>query len=1598
MKKIKLKVITISVIIIISIISIYLVFIRKIEVDKTKPLSFISRISKVKLSPEDCPMFYIPDESTNFTTCKEIDTNEKNELCKKENKIFYNNKCEKVLTEKECEDKTSKNEFYHLVPNEDTQKTTCRVMNKKEREEFCVFKNMFWTGDNCLDFLKKPEITINEIGANEVIIKVNIPDFNINLISIKYFLNLENEISEEDKSEENEIIGEIILRNEENKFILFKIDNLQDNTNFSIKVKFLTNINGYESPLSDKLDFVTPCNKKKFTDILCRKDFGPKGSTNTIVEEKYRDPKVKTWPFFKKPDPDNCKCREMTFEEKKDYCIDNFYSLFKINNRNVEITNDNCLPEIIKLEAPLSKKLVTSLNINQNIDGPIEEIKDYRIDYPYRLLLNWSMPDLNITGRGEDAAPIKYNIYRMIDDKYELIHEYYPKNDEKDLKWVDGDNKNFPKTKFQNKLEPNKEYFYKITAVNKAGEGEPLIDNGITIPRLITNEECNTIFDDPDEKINFRGFHQVINYSNNSCSAMPSNQRQLVCESLDMIQDPYPNYYIEENEIRTCAPLVENLAVPGRPEMKYLEKTSNSIKIKIIPPNNKGIPILSHYYVIWENRDTGDKGRLEDIENKGLLGTKILESNNFIIEHNNLLPGSEYNYKIVAVSINDKIWRYKSTNMLDGKPVGMSDSFSISATTDFTIPLMVPNLKLKTQSLNNLSFIIGKFEKGKEGGSTKGQNLASIIKYKITKQLLLDDSIIQEQSVNPNKIEEFIFELRNINKFNQNHTSKIQVSFDSNKEEYTVIDYNIEPRTKYEYRIYAKNDKIDSWSNLNSAIILKTPTLSPDFTCNDVTNINHTINLSKNILNKKIVRLSWDKSIDPNIEKFSKFKNIYTHTQTKYTINVQNLTDNILFNSFNVVNDNIIFIDGLTPGKSYNFIIFIEHYGTLELSNGYKNFVKCSNNPKLGNTLGLKELTQEDCKNEIFSDTNSIQGENVFMDIYNLRKPFICTKKNNESLTKWCKENKDENHIYWSEKKQCVIPKDGEWKLELNNSNGPCTIDGFSGDTIKCGGGKRVIKQWRYIPPVYGGKDIPAPNNTTLNSGANIAYILENCNDEDCKTLCEKTYFGKFKSNSKILSNSEFNSNKFCDTDATIPSNLELEHTITQDCPKCGDPSIKKKVVDVCTDGLYGNPELIDCMKRKDIGDKNTWIYSKNVSIDDSTNNVKQYIRNRDILCDNLNWCDWRVGEWTDCNTFCGIGSRYRLVNCEVNNGCNSLEKPITQISCNEGSCKGKCLELHRKWNSNKESLTIAEFNLNQHCEKKDLIEPRYTVSDTKCDNCGDPSSKFKRTIICVDGLYGPDNKTKCKNVYSDIDWVPNGTTTVDGTTVDVFKSELYKSCNINWCEWKTDNWGECSTICGTGQEERNVYCPINGGCDPSKRPNSNKICLNESCQSLCLKKFKKWKGGKDNLTQQEFDSNNFCETKNLIIPSITQTTTSCKPCNNPNSTYTLTRVCRDGLYGPDDKIKCKKVHSNIIWTPHGNTDLDGTKVDVFINVSHPSCNNKWCNYSVSEWRNCNPRCGTSCNDVRDVVCAGPGACDPNSVPSNSRRRDGGSCWNPGRW
>ena len=121
---------------------------------------------------------------------------------------------------------------------------------------------------------------------------------------------------------------------------------------------------------------------------------------------------------FKKDD--SCGCRELTLDEKKEYCKNTFYGdkvYDKITKASLIIDNNSCKPGPAPLGPPSSKQLVKQVSHNQNmINGKLiieTDVSKYS-KIPYRLLLNWSRPNIDETGLTESEVALIRKIMKNV--------------------------------------------------------------------------------------------------------------------------------------------------------------------------------------------------------------------------------------------------------------------------------------------------------------------------------------------------------------------------------------------------------------------------------------------------------------------------------------------------------------------------------------------------------------------------------------------------------------------------------------------------------------------------------------------------------------------------------------------------------------------------------------------------------------------------------------------------------------------------------------------------------------------------------------------------------------------------------------------------------------------------------------------------------------------------------------------------------------------------------------------------------------------------------------------------------------------------------
>ncbi|XP_002737662.1 thrombospondin type-1 domain-containing protein 7A-like [Saccoglossus kowalevskii] len=175
------------------------------------------------------------------------------------------------------------------------------------------------------------------------------------------------------------------------------------------------------------------------------------------------------------------------------------------------------------------------------------------------------------------------------------------------------------------------------------------------------------------------------------------------------------------------------------------------------------------------------------------------------------------------------------------------------------------------------------------------------------------------------------------------------------------------------------------------------------------------------------------------------------------------------------------------------------------------------------------------------------------------------------------------------------------------------------------------------------------------------------------------------------------------------------------------------------------------------------------------------------------------IGQWGECTTTCGQGTRYRTITCfdstnsvEVPDAlCSLLTRPVTSEQCDSPTC----------------SSSLFVFITSEYC---------------KCD-CD--TNTQERTARCM-MRYGTS-----VTIANDTDCYGNGLT----------KPITVRSCQPIGCVgvWTLGEYGQCSVSCGSGIRTRSLFCrrSLNDvtvvpdtACMPELRPETTEMCTLADC------------------------------------------------------------------------------------------------------------------------------------------------------------------------
>ncbi|ELK08453.1 A disintegrin and metalloproteinase with thrombospondin motif 20 [Pteropus alecto] len=167
----------------------------------------------------------------------------------------------------------------------------------------------------------------------------------------------------------------------------------------------------------------------------------------------------------------------------------------------------------------------------------------------------------------------------------------------------------------------------------------------------------------------------------------------------------------------------------------------------------------------------------------------------------------------------------------------------------------------------------------------------------------------------------------------------------------------------------------------------------------------------------------------------------------------------------------------------------------------------------------------------------------------------------------------------------------------------------------------------------------------------------------------------------------------------------------------------------------------------------------------------------------------WRTGPWGSCSSSCAGGVQHRVVVCQDENGqsasyCDADSKPPESQHCDSGPCP--------RWN--------------------------YGSWGECTQTCG--GGIKSRFVICQ---------------------FPNGQMSQEQNCEILNKPPSVVQCHVHACpddvSWHRGPWKSCSVTCGSGVQQRDVYCRLRGVgrvteelCDQSTRPYFQRQCWRQDC------------------------------------------------------------------------------------------------------------------------------------------------------------------------
>ncbi|XP_071822880.1 A disintegrin and metalloproteinase with thrombospondin motifs 6-like [Apostichopus japonicus] len=224
----------------------------------------------------------------------------------------------------------------------------------------------------------------------------------------------------------------------------------------------------------------------------------------------------------------------------------------------------------------------------------------------------------------------------------------------------------------------------------------------------------------------------------------------------------------------------------------------------------------------------------------------------------------------------------------------------------------------------------------------------------------------------------------------------------------------------------------------------------------------------------------------------------------------------------------------------------------------------------------------------------------------------------------------------------------------------------------------------------------------------------------------------------------------------------------------------------------------------------------------------------------------WVVGEWSTCSATCD-GTETRMVTCiSATNGVQSVvadsacestvgPKPDTIRACNAGLCA--------QWIADPFGQCDVDCGIGSQTRLVTCIQNDVVVNNAICDPLLQPTSMRSCNVGNCDWLIGMYNPcpvtcgfgTQTRSVVCE-----NGFNTVADINCPDPKPLTSRPCAVGVCDaprWVIGSaFGECSTKCGKGKQQRSVECRVgsqavnDNECDPLSMPHKTQVCISIKC------------------------------------------------------------------------------------------------------------------------------------------------------------------------